>query len=217
MEFDYLIPLHWYWAGEHNRGDQDNLLIGLDYSWRIRPGVRIYQTLLLDEVVWGKIFKPWWGNKFVFQSGLHWVPSTDPFIPDFRLEYTISRPWVYTHYDTINSFSSMGMGLGFPHGPSAQVLRIATNLFPTARILINGTIDFVNKGSGMGSSVFHNYAFRDTFLDDNTPNLLSPVYNKTVIILLIKYDLSRYIKLHSDFIYGSHNGNQIRVGMIWNW
>ena len=70
---------------------------------------------------------------------------------------------------------------------------------------------------GMGSSVFHNYAFRDTFLDDNTPNLLSPVYNKTVIILLIKYDLSRYIKLHSDFIYGSHNGNQIRGGMIWNW
>ena len=66
----------------------------------------------------------------------------------------------------------MDMGLGFPYGPSAQVIRIATNLFPNARILINGTVDFVNKGSGMGSSVFHNYGFRDTTLDNNTPVLL---------------------------------------------
>jgi len=217
MDFDYLIPLHWYWAGEHNRGDQDNLLIGLDYSWRIRSGLRIYQTLLWDELTWNKILDPWWGNKFVFQSGLHWVPSAKPFIPDFRLEYTISRPWVYTHNDTTNTFSSMDMGLGFPYGPSAQVLRIATNLFPTARILINGTVDFVNKGSGLGSSVFHNYAFRDTTLDNNTPLLVAPVYDKSVITFSIKYDLSRYLKLNSDYIYSSSDGNQIRVGMIWDW
>jgi len=111
----------------------------------------------------------------------------------------------------------MDMGLGFPYGPSAQVLRIATNLFPTARILINGAVEFVNKGSGMGSSVLDNYTFRDTTLDSNTPVLLEPVNDKTVITLSIKYDLSRYIKLHSDIIYRSSNGNQIRVGMIWDW
>ncbi|MEC8839767.1 MAG: hypothetical protein VYA09_06455, partial [Candidatus Neomarinimicrobiota bacterium] len=129
----------------------------------------------------------------------------------------ISRPWVYTHNDTNNTFSSMDMGLGFPYGPSAQVLRIATNLFPNSRILINGTVDFVSKGSGMGSSVLHNYAFRDTTLDINTPVLLVPVNDKTVITLSMKYDLSRYIKLHSDFVYSSGDGNQIRVGMIWDW
>ena len=109
------------------------------------------------------------------------------------------------------------MGLGFPYGPSARVLRISTNLFPTARILINGTVDIVNKGTGIGSSVFHNYAFRDSALDNNTPVLLAPVNNKTVITLSIKYDLSRYIKLHSDLIYGSNDGNQIRIGIIWDW
>ena len=111
----------------------------------------------------------------------------------------------------------MDMGLGFPYGPSAQVLRIATNLFPSDRILINGAVEFVNKGSGMGSSVLHNYAFRDTALDSNTPVLLAPVNDKTIITLSIKYDLSRYIKMHSDIIYSSNNGNQIRVGMFWDW
>ena len=69
----------------------------------------------------------------------------------------------------------------------------------------------------MGSRVLHNYAFRDSTLDNNTPVLLAPVNNKTVITLSIKYDLSRYIKLHSDFVYRSTDGNQIRVGMIWDW
>jgi hypothetical protein len=111
----------------------------------------------------------------------------------------------------------MDMGLGFPYGPSAQVLRIATNLFPTARILINGTVELVSKGSGLGSSVLHNYDFRDTALDNNTPLLVAPVYNKSVITLSIKYDLSRYLKLRSDYIYSSSDGNQIGVGMIWDW
>ena len=111
----------------------------------------------------------------------------------------------------------MDMGLGFPYGPSAQVLRIATNLFPTARILINGTVDFVNKGSGLGSSVFHNYNFRDNALDNNTPVLLEPVNENTLITLSVKYDLSRYIKLHFDLLYSSSDGNQIMIGMIWDW
>jgi hypothetical protein len=111
----------------------------------------------------------------------------------------------------------MDMGLGFPYGPSAQVLRITTNLFPTTRILINGTVELVSKGSGLGSSVLHNYDFRDTTLDNNTPLLVAPVYDKSVITLSIKYDLSRYLKLHSDYIYSSSDGNQIRVGMIWDW
>ena len=111
----------------------------------------------------------------------------------------------------------MDVGLGFPYGPSAQVLRIATNLFPTTRILIKGTVDFVIKGSGLGSSVFHNYAFRDTTLDNNTPVMLEPVNENTLITFSFKYDLSRYIKLHFDFINSSSDGNQIMVGMIWDW
>ena len=65
--------------------------------------------------------------------------------------------------------------------------------------------------------LLHNYDFRDTTLDNNTPLLVAPVYDKSVITLSIKYDLSRYLKLHSDYIYSSSDGNQIRVGMIWDW
>lgn len=34
----------------------------------------MYQTLLWDELDWAKLFKPWWGNKYVFQTGVYWVP-----------------------------------------------------------------------------------------------------------------------------------------------
>ena len=106
LDLDYINPVHLYWAVEHNTGDRDNILIAIDYSWRIKPRLRFYQVMLLDEITWSKILKPWWGNKFIFQSGLHFIPSSNPSIPDIRIEYSMSRPWIYTHKDTINNFSS---------------------------------------------------------------------------------------------------------------
>ena len=217
IDLDYLNPAHWYWAVEHNTGDRDNLLIGIDYSWRIRPNMRFYQTMLLDEITWSKLFKPWWGNKFVFQSGLHFILSSNPSIPDIRIEYTLSRPWVYSHKDSINTFSSANISLGHPFGPSSDLISISTNFFPSSKIFIKGSFDYYRKGTGLGSSINQSYIERDPVLDNDTPLLLKPINYNRIITLLIDYKLSRYIDVQCGFNSRSKDDRQIRFGISWEW
>ncbi len=217
IDLDYLNPVHWYWAVEHNTGDRDNLLIGIDYSWRIRPNMRFYQTMLLDEITWSKLFKPWWGNKFVFQSGLHFIPSSNPSIPDIRIEYTLSRPWIYSHKDSINTFSSANISLGYPYGPSSDLISISTNFFPSSKIFIKGSFDYYRKGTGLGSSINQSYIERDPVLDNATPLLLKPINYNSIITLFIDYRLSRYIDVQCSFISTSKVDRQIRFGISMDW
>ena len=217
LDLDYLNPVQWFWAVEHNTGDRDNLLIGIDYSWRIKPSMRLYQVMLLDEVTWSKIFEPWWGNKVIFQSGFHFIPSSNPSIPGIRIEYTISRPWIYTHKDTVNTLSSANISLGYPFGPSSDLISISTNFFPSSKIYIKGSFDYFRKGSGQGSSINHNYIDRDPILDNDTPFLLNPINYNRIVTLSIDYRISRYIDIHCSINSLSKNDNQIRFGINWNW
>ena len=217
IDLDYLNPVHWYWSVEHNTGDRDNILIGIDYSWRIKPNIRFYQTMLLDEVTWSKIFKPWWGNKFIFQSGLHFVPSSNPSIPDIRIEYTLSRPWIYSHKDSINTFSSANQPLGYPFGPSSDLISISSNFYPSSNIYIKGSFNYYRKGSGLGSSLYQNYIERDPDLDNDTPLLLKPIAYNRIITLMIKYKFSRYINAQFNFNSISKDDKQMQLKIIWEW
>ena len=217
LDLDYINPVHLYWAVEHNTGDRDNILIAIDYSWRIKPRLRFYQVMLLDEITWSKILKPWWGNKFIFQSGLHFIPSSNPSIPDIRIEYSLSRPWIYTHKDTINNFSSANISLGYPLGPSSDLISVSTNFFPTSKIYIKGSFDYYRKGNGLGSSISHNYLDRDPILDNDTPLLVKPITYNRIITCLIDYRLSRYIRVNCRFDSFSTNDNQFRLGINWDW
>ncbi len=217
IDLDYLNPVHWYWSVEHNTGDRDNILIGIDYSWRIKPNIRFYQTMLLDEVTWSKIFKPWWGNKFIFQSGLHFVPSSNPSIPDIRIEYTLSRPWIYSHKDAINTFSSANQPLGYPFGPSSDLISISRNFYPSSNIYIKGSFNYYRKGSGLGSSLYQNYIERDPDLDNDTPLLLKPITYNRIITLMIEYKFSRYINAQFNFNSISKDDKQMQLKIIWEW
>ena len=217
IDLDYLNPVHWYWSVEHNTGDRDNILIGIDYSWRIKPNIRFYQTMLLDEVTWSKIFKPWWGNKFIFQSGLHFVPTNNPSIPDIRIEYTLSRPWIYSHKDSINTFSSANQPLGYPFGPSSDLISISSNFYPSSNIYIKGSFNYYRKGSGLGSSLYQNYIERDPDLDNDTPLLLKPIAYNRIITLMIEYKFSRYINAQFNFNSISKDDKQMQLKIIWEW
>ena len=173
--------------------------------------------MLLDEITWSKLFKPWWGNKFIFQSGLHFIPSSNPSIPDIRIEYTISRPWIYSHKDSINTFSSANISLGYPFGPSSDLISISTNFFPSSKIFIKGSFDYYRKGTGVGSSINQSYIERDPVLDNDTPLLLKPINYNRIITLLIDYRLSRYIDVQCSFNSTSKNDRQIRLAISWEW
>ena len=195
FEVEYLIPVNFYWPAEHNQGDKDNLLMAVDCSWRIKPGLIWYNTLFWDELAWEKVLTKWWANKFIFQSGLHWTSKYNSLLPDLRIEATVSRPWTYTHDDYVNSYTSAGIGLGLPQGPNSQSLLVKAGFWPSYRWYINLSSMIMKKGSGLGSSPLDNYNLRDRALDDNTPYLLGEIQNSAELRLETNYSINRIIDL----------------------
>ena len=218
LELGYLLPVNLFWSEEHGLGNRDNVLMSFDAYWKAKPGLSIYGTFFWDELSWFKLFKPWWGNKFIFQSGFHWVPFSNPQLPDFRLEFTASRPWVYTHNDTLLTFTSSEIGLGFPLGPNSQLLYMEMNSWPTYKTHLSMNISLLLKGSGIGSDPNDNYNLRDKSLDDSTPMLLGKVKENLIYEMNFHHRLTELFSITGNCSY--NNDEEIfegRLGLLMNY
>jgi hypothetical protein len=120
-DWAYLFPINYLRAVEHSLRDRDNALLSMDIESRITDGLKIYGTLLLDELRKDKLGTDWYGNKHAFQAGIH---LTDPLgIPNLaaRFEYVAIMPWVYTHKYNVNRYINDGLSLGYWTGPNSEV------------------------------------------------------------------------------------------------
>ncbi|MEE8341708.1 MAG: hypothetical protein V3R52_06395 [Candidatus Neomarinimicrobiota bacterium] len=89
-----------------------------------------HSAVFWDELAWEKLLTKWRANKFIIQTGFHWVFKTNPAIADLCAEVTISRPWTYTHNEIVNSYTSEGIRPGLPQGPNSQPLLLWAGFWP---------------------------------------------------------------------------------------
>jgi hypothetical protein len=122
LEWAYLFPVNFYRPVEHTLRDRDNALLAVDLELRVLSGVKIYGTILLDELKQSELFSDWYGNKHGFQLGTH---LEDPFglaNTGLCFEYLAIMPWVYTHKYDVNSYVNDGRSLGYWAGPNSEVI-----------------------------------------------------------------------------------------------
>jgi hypothetical protein len=196
-ELGYLNPVSFFWAQEHNLGDLDNVFIAADIGYRILPGCVIYNTLLLDELSWKDLFNDWWGNKFSNQFGL-FLSFENMSLPDLRIEYTVTRPWTYTHPDF--SYSHRQQPLGASHGPASKVFLIESFYLPSSRMIIYGAFEHAQKGVGKGSGLFDNYDTRNKDNDWNTEFLLEDKTYSNKYKLNFQYLLSINLNFRTTIV-----------------
>lgn len=218
FEWGYSLPVNLLWSEEHNLGNKDNMLMAIDGIYHFSNQFRFYGTFLWDEMYWVKLFKQWWGNKYVLQSGFYWQPFDQVYMPDLNVEFTLARPWTYTHSYSAITFTSAGYDLGFPFGPNSQVLSIKSTIFPSPRIFINLEYYYIKKGSGLGSNANDNYAQRNKDLDDKTPMLLGDITYTSIEKLYLYYELSRVLKIEGVIEYNNLNNDfYFSTGIIFDW
>ena len=205
IELGYLLPVNLLWSEEHGLGNRDNILMSFDAYWNAKPGLELYGTFFWDELSWFKLFKSWWGNKFIFQSGFHWVPFTNPQFPDFRIEFTASRPWVYTHNDSLLNYTSAKHGLGFPLGPNSQLIFMEMNMWPSYKSQLSFNMYYIKKGSGEGSNSNDNYTFDDPILDEETKMLMGKVNNSLNIGIRFNYRITATITIEGNSSYDTND------------
>jgi hypothetical protein len=119
-DLSYLNPLMFLRGAEHTNGDHDNAAMGADFRLFVHRGHSVYGELFIDDLTTSKLGTDWYGNKLAWQFGTFLVEPVRLPDSDFRLEYTRIQPWVYTHWNPVNTYDHYGSTLGYPLGPNSD-------------------------------------------------------------------------------------------------
>lgn len=133
LQLGYLTPLNFLYSVQHSNDDKDNLLLSFDGKWRPTRGLKFYGELLLDDVLVSDLFQGTGNSKNAYTVGVHGIvpkPIWEKF--DARIEYTKIRPFVYSHFFEVNTYSHWTSPLGYTREPNSEFinLRLGASFYP---------------------------------------------------------------------------------------
>lgn len=198
-ELTYMIPVNFLWSAEHNLEDRDNSLLGFEMAWRPVRGVNIHGSILLDEFKFGEFTSEWWGNKRGYQIGGSVSLPGDRRWEAF-IEGTLVRPWTYSHYQEINTFTHKGDCLGFYAGPNARLYTGGVRGWFSAAHYFSLSVKSLEKGVEplpenhpdyypIGSDANQNYYERNMDFDYSTKNLMGNIQQTFFLDFIWKWQV----------------------------
>ncbi|MDX2133875.1 MAG: hypothetical protein SFV52_03790 [Saprospiraceae bacterium] len=116
FEFQYLNPIILYRTVEGMLGSPDNVLLGADVRWNLFKRVQLYGQFFVDELVFSELFAGdgWWGNKYGLQAGAKYINAFGVDHLDLRGEMNAIRPYTYSHFDSLSSYTHYNQPLAHP-------------------------------------------------------------------------------------------------------
>ena len=147
----YLNPLIPYYAAQHLRGVEDNILWNFELETVPVSGIKLYGELLMDDYQYEH--DPPAPNKLGYLAGIYLV---NPFgLPnlDLKGEYARINRWVYTHIDSNNTYVYGRHLLGHWLGPDADDFWAFLTFRPYPRWTLEGIYELERHGEGRGLAV----------------------------------------------------------------
>lgn len=150
FEFQYLNPVILYRTVEGMIGSPDNVLIGFDGRWDLLRRFRLYGQAMIDEFLFSALYTPeekgWWGNKFGWQAGLKYVDAFGLDHLDVQVEYNQVRPFTYSSFDSLNSYSHYNQPLAHPRWANFKEIIVLARYQPLPRLLLTGRAIWSESG-----------------------------------------------------------------------
>jgi hypothetical protein len=107
-----------------------NTLIGLNGSYLLGKGIKIYGQLAIDEFTFSEI-RDWnngpWQNMLAGQLGMKWGNAFGVENLFLRAEYNAARPHTYSHRDVITNWGHYAQPLAHPLGANFRELLLQTH------------------------------------------------------------------------------------------
>lgn len=170
FEIEYLNPIVFFRPQEYSLGSTDNVLLGLNTSYKLKQHV-IYGQVSLDEFVIDEIRKrsKWWANKYGAQLGIKGTFKGLKYI----VEGNVVRPYTYSHINSGQNSGNMGLAVGHPLGSNfAEILTVVTKEHfkssgnsSTNKFSFSGFAAFQLKGYdpdslSWGGNIYESYVLR---------------------------------------------------------
>lgn len=166
FETNYLNPIIFYRAVEHNLNSSDNVLVGADLKYIPVKNLCFYSQLILDEFVKNELIKRtgWWANKWGVQCGLKYLNVAGIKNLDAQLEYNTVRPFTYTHSDLSSNYVHYRQPLAHPLGANFKDFNAIINWQPTFPVVANLVstwyfkgIDSTSVSANWGGNILRSY------------------------------------------------------------
>ena len=147
LELGYLSPIAFYKFIEMDIQDRDNGNVFIDFKTNPIENLELQATFFLDENILSNLQDfDRYTNKTAYQIGAFWYQPFSISDLSFICEYTKIRPYVYTHIDPKNTYTSFGQNLGHRIGPNADEILLKLTYNFSERIRFWSDVSFVRKG-----------------------------------------------------------------------
>jgi hypothetical protein len=123
--------------------------LGANFKWNAAKRFSIYGQLLLDEFVFKALFidkEGWWANKFGTQIGVKYFNVLNIEHLDMQLEYNKIRPFTYSYYTPLNSYTHAYQNLAHPLGANFYETMAKLRYQPTWKLVLDGRLMYANVG-----------------------------------------------------------------------
>lgn len=152
IDFSYLNPINFYKSAEHANQDRDNSFLFLDFINNTIEGLKIYSTILIDDIDFGKIGRGWYGNQSLISVGFYSALFYEIMPLDVEFQYTKIDPYVFTHRISDNNFTNKGFNLGSELSPNSSSSLLLLYFRPHYRINLTLGMRYTLHGANVLNS-----------------------------------------------------------------
>jgi len=137
VDYSYLNPFNFYKSAEHANQDRDNTFLFFDFQNNSVDNLKLYSTILIDDIDFGKLGKGWYGNQSLISIGAYSSHLYNLIPLDFEIQYIKIDPYVFTHRIYENSYTNSNFNLGSELQPNSSSTNIDLYYRPHHRVNIN--------------------------------------------------------------------------------
>lgn len=171
FDINYLNPVIFYRAVEHNLNSSDNVMVGTDWKWNIKKRFSFYGQFVLDEFIKDEMvkLKKSWVNKFGIQTGLKYINAFNIKYLDLQAEYNIVRPYMYMHFKKSQNYINYNQPLAHPLGANFKEAIFIIKYQPAYKFYVESGLIYIIKGLDSSNISKINYGGNILRTYDNRP------------------------------------------------
>ena len=147
IDLSYLNPFVVYKFVQNDEKDRDNANVFIDFNSKFIKGLKVYGSILLDDLEFNKIGTGYWGNQLLYNVGL-FSSNLYKYLPlDIQFEYIKIDPLVFTHKKHRNTFSQDGRALSGILNPNSELFFTKFDYRFTYRFNISASFTYTIHGA----------------------------------------------------------------------
>jgi hypothetical protein len=165
FDLNYLNPVIFYRSVEQQVGSPDKVTLGFNIKANPFKNTQLYSQIVINEFVMDEILHYKRGNyrnKHALQLGFKTIDLFGIKNLDLQGEMNLIRPFTYTHYDTVGSFTHYNQPLAHPLGASVREFIGVLKYQPFKKLNILAKVIYNEQGldsagKNMGGNIFNLY------------------------------------------------------------